>query len=204
MRGDRVYPDWLNVSRETQQKLEAFADLVEKWSQKINLVSRADAAVIWNRHILDSAQLFVVEQEHPKQWLDLGSGGGFPGIVVAILFRPTTKVTLVESDARKCAFLKTACIELSLGADVVNQRIETLPPLQADVISARALTSLDNLLEFASKHLKPSGHCFFLKGGKAHQELTEAKRNWKMAVEKIPSITQPSGTILKIGDLSRV
>ena len=204
MRAEFRLPPWLNVSRETHQRLAAYAELVIKWSNKINLVSKADKDDVWGRHVLDSAQLMQHAPKGAIHWLDLGSGGGFPGLVLAILEANRTDFTLVEADTRKCAFLRSACLELSIEATIVNERIEALDPIQADVITARALAPVATLLEYASAHLKPSGFLLFPKGAKVEDELTAARNHWNMEVEKIQSITENAGTILKIGGFSRV
>ena len=137
----------LNVSRETFSKLEAFADLVRKWNPKINLVSKNSLDDLWQRHILDSVQVFELA-EGEGHWVDLGSGGGFPGIVVAILNQEaqTFQVTMVESDQRKCAFLRTAIRELGLTALVKTERIEQLDGLKADLADCRATVVRDGCL----------------------------------------------------------
>ncbi|MCL4170695.1 UNVERIFIED_CONTAM: hypothetical protein GTU68_049362, partial [Idotea baltica] len=135
----------LNVSRETFAALQAYAALLEKWNPKINLVSKSSLQDLWNRHILDSAQLFSLVQHPHNTWADLGSGGGFPGLVIAIMALESgspDQVILIESDTRKAAFLRTVIRELGLRASVINKRIEQVDPLDADVISARALADL--------------------------------------------------------------
>lgn len=197
-------PSWLDVSRETLQKLEELAILVQKWSRKINLVSQIDVNQIWDRHILDSAQVLDAAPKAWRRWVDLGSGGGFPGLVVSVLAEGGQKVVLVESDGRKAAFLQSASISLDLDTEVINARVENISPQKADVVSARALAPLDDLLTYAAPHVLSGGICLFLKGAKSDDELTRARRNWNMSVDKIPSKTESSGTILKIGALSRV
>ena len=137
----------LDVSRETFEKLKAFAELVRKWNPKINLVSKDSLNDLWSRHILDSVQIFELVPG-PGKWVDLGSGGGFPGIVISILNQEERNfdVVMVESDQRKSAFLRTAIRELDLAAKVKTERIEELECLEADVLSARALADLTKLL----------------------------------------------------------
>lgn len=138
----------LDVSRETSEKLSHFVALVEKWNKAVNLIGRSTVDSIWTRHVLDSAQLRTHLASQPRLWLDLGSGSGFPGIVVAIMAAyesPESRFVLVESDQRKATFLRTACRELKLSASVLAARIESLPPQKADVISARALAALPDL-----------------------------------------------------------
>ena len=130
----------LNVSRETLFKFEAYLTLLEKWQRRINLVANSTMANVWQRHILDSAQLIKFYPANTKKILDVGSGAGFPGLVLAIMGDVT--VDLVESDQRKAVFLSTVIRELGLPAKVHNQRIETMPNLRPDVITARALASV--------------------------------------------------------------
>ena len=195
----------LNVSRETFSKLEAFADLVRKWNPKINLVSKNSLDDLWQRHILDSVQVFELA-EGEGHWVDLGSGGGLPGIVVAILNQEaqTFQVTMVESDQRKCAFLRTAIRELSLTALVKTERIEQLDGLEADILSARALADLTQLLDFTELHLNPDGIVLFPKGQNWQSEDSDAKKVWTYALEAIESKTNPAAAILKIKDIARV
>ena len=195
----------LNVSRETFSKLEAFADLVRKWNPKINLVSKNSLDDLWQRHILDSVQVFELA-EGEGHWVDLGSGGGFPGIVVAILNQEaqTFQVTMVESDQRKCAFLRTAIRELGLTALVKTERIEQLDGLKADILSARALADLTQLLDFTDIHLNPDGTALFPKGQNWQSEDSDAKKVWTYALEAIESKTNPAAAILKIKDIARV
>ena len=195
----------LNVSRETFSKLEAFADLVRKWNPKINLVSKNSLDDLWQRHILDSVQVFELA-EGEGHWVDLGSGGGFPGIVVAILNQEAQafQVTMVESDQRKCAFLRTAIRELGLTALVKTERIEQLDGLEADILSARALADLTQLLDFTELHLNPDGIVLFPKGQNWQSEDSDAKKVWTYALEAIESKTNPAAAIMKIKDIARV
>ena len=195
----------LDVSRETFEKLEAFGELVRKWNPRINLVSKSSLDDLWTRHILDSVQVFNLA-EGSGVWVDLGSGGGFPGIVVSILNQEERHfdVTLVESDQRKCAFLRTAIRELTLEASVKNERIEEVKSLNADVLSARALADLTKLLGFAELHLKPEGTALFPKGQSWQREGEEARLSWMYGLEPVPSQTNPEAAILKIKDIARV
>ncbi|WP_428546263.1 16S rRNA (guanine(527)-N(7))-methyltransferase RsmG [Profundibacter sp.] len=196
-----------DVSRETMTLLDDYATLLQKWNPAINLVSKSTVDVLWQRHFHDSAQIYQFQPENPCHWVDLGSGGGFPALVLAIIAKkdsPETRFTLVESDIRKCTFLRTVIRDLELNANVITQRIEETNGLEADILTARALASLDRLLEFASMHLSPSGTAIFPKGDRFLQEITEAKANWRFDLEEIPSKTNPTGAILKIGGISRV
>lgn len=196
--------DVKDVSRETLQKLEAFAELVRKWNPKINLVSKSSLDELWERHILDSVQVFrLVEQG--GNWVDIGSGGGFPGIVIAILNQEEQRcrVRLVESDQRKCAFLRTAIRELGLTATVDNERIENAQYLEADILSARALSDLSQLLAYAEMHLKPGGVAIFPKGQNWQQEVEETQRLWSYQFEAITSKTNSAAAVLMIKDITR-
>lgn len=195
-----------HVSRETIARLEHFADLVRKWTPKINLISRTSVDDLWDRHILDSAQVFQQATEW-KKWVDLGSGGGFPGIVIAILAleqEAAGHVVLVESDQRKCAFLRTAIRELGLKAQVETARIEALEPQGADILSARALADLSQLLAFADRHLIATGTALFPKGATWREEHEKAQEVWSYRCEVVESLTNPSAAILKIKEISRV
>lgn len=197
----------LNVSRETLDRLHLYEALLKKWNPAINLVSRATVADAWARHFLDSAQIFDLAPGGARHWADLGSGGGFPGMVVAIIAAeraPDMAVTLVESDQRKAAFLRTVVREVGVPANVIAERIEEVPPLGADVLSARALAPLSMLLGFAERHMVPGGRALLQKGAQHDAEITEALASWRFDVQKTPSKTNPSAVTLSVGGLSRV
>lgn len=196
----------LNVSRETLDKLKAFESLLGKWNARINLVSRSSMGDLWTRHIVDSIQVFRVAPPGAL-WVDLGSGGGFPGLVVAILAaeeRLGTKTTLIESDQRKAAFLRTVVRETGVACLVLSQRIETAEPQQANIVSARALGDLNALLEFSERHLAKGGTALFPKGVTWQKELDAARRRWRFDVDVIESQTMLGAAILKIKGASRV
>ncbi|MFV2034117.1 MAG: 16S rRNA (guanine(527)-N(7))-methyltransferase RsmG [Halocynthiibacter sp.] len=196
-----------NVSRETMARLVRYETLVYKWTPAINLVSKTSIAEIWHRHFLDSAQLFDIAPKNVRHWGDLGAGGGFPGLVIAAIAAersPETKITLVESDQRKAAFLRVAAQEMGLSAQVLSVRAEDLPALGADVLSARALAPLTDLCALAVRHLAPGGVAIFPKGAKAEPDLKRALASWRFVVEKFPSKTESSAAIYKIGGISRV
>lgn len=193
-----------DVSRETFDDLTVYAALLEKWNRKINLVAPATIPDLWSRHILDSLQIVDLAPPGADNWLDLGSGGGLPGLVVAIALRDRdTRVTLIESDSRKATFLRTVTRELSLNAEIVTERIEKADPRHADVISARALAPLTHLLEFQMHHGTPTGVGLYLKGAKADTEVAEALERWEFSCEKCPSKTSVDSFVLKIGELKR-
>ena len=197
----------LNVSRETSARLEHYAQLLRKWNPRINLVSKASLDALWVRHIIDSAQIFHIASHPVGHWVDLGSGGGFPGLVVALMAMDTgspARVTLVESDARKCAFLRTVIRETGAPATVINQRIEAVNPLQADVISARALSDLAQLLGYASRHLAPTGTAIFPKGETWEKELSDAQSKWNFEYRVDRSETKDGPVILSIAGVASV
>ncbi|WP_041669835.1 16S rRNA (guanine(527)-N(7))-methyltransferase RsmG [Cereibacter sphaeroides] len=197
----------LDVSRETSEKLSHFVALVKKWNKAVNLIGRSTIDSIWARHVLDSAQLRAHVSLQPRLWLDLGSGSGFPGIVMAIIAAedsPGSRFVLVESDQRKATFLRTSCRELGLSASVLAARIESLPSQEADVISARALAPLPELCALAAPHLAPDGICLFPKGAGHISEIAAARQSWNMEVETLPSLTDPDAVILKLKALAHV
>ena len=195
----------MNASRETTDRFKLYLNLLRKWSPKINLVSKASLADAGKRHFSDSLQLVELCPLRPAHWVDLGSGAGFPGAVVAIaLARTHTRVTLVESDQRKAAFLRTVSRETNVPFDVVANRIESLDPLDADVLSARALAPVDVLLEFTNRHMKKNGTAFFPKGETWANEVAHAEKQWRFSLEVHKSKTNANAAILQIGDLSRV
>ena len=202
---DRTHPLFRDVSRETLEALEHYAASLLRWNRKINLVAKSSVEGIWGRHIADSLQVLKYCPADSTRWIDLGSGAGLPGLIVAIARKghPDFHVTMIESDERKSVFISSVIADLSLNADVIVERIENVPPLAADVVSARALASVSGLLTFAERHLSPTGICLFLKGRTADNELTDARLHWHMDVEKMQSQTDPDGCILRIGQISR-
>lgn len=197
--------DLPDVSRETFERLKTLKTLVEKWTRKINLISRNDIPEIWTRHIVDSAQLYGLAPL--GSWLDIGSGGGFPGLVVAILAQgrgDDRPITLMDSDQRKCVFLRAAARDLNLKVTVSNSRVESADPACADVISARALADLATLLEYADRHLAPDGQALFMKGKSWRAEDHQAQRLWSYDLDSIKSNTDPEAIVLRIKEIRRV
>lgn len=187
------------VSDRLIDQLQSFLALSTKWNAKINLVARSTIDNAWRRHIVDSAQIFVCAEEEHSCWLDIGSGGGFPGIVIAILaehFLPHLQVHLVESDRRKSVFLTHAGRVLGLGIQVSTCRIEDLPPQKADVVSARALAPLSQLCSYAAPHLGDKGVCAFLKGENAVDEIAQARKDWLFDLDCRASITEPRASVI--------
>ncbi|MBL1435764.1 MAG: 16S rRNA (guanine(527)-N(7))-methyltransferase RsmG [Rhodobacteraceae bacterium] len=195
-----------DVSRETIERLEVYEALLKKWNPRINLVSRSTLDEIWHRHFADSAQLFQYIDKKCTIWLDFGSGAGFPGLVAAAMAkdkRPDMRFILVESDQRKAAFLLTVSNALALNASVVSERIESIPPQNADVITARAVASLDQLLVWSAPHAHKSTVLLLPKGNSYESELTAARKHWHIGSEVIPSMTDSSSVILRIEDFER-
>lgn len=196
-----------NVSRETRERLAQYEALLRKWNPTINLISRSTLDVIWERHFRDSVQVFDLAPDGAKKWADLGSGGGFPGLVAAILAadeRPDLQVTLVESDQRKAAFLSTVARDAGVEVAVIAQRIEEVAPLDTDVLTARALAPLHRLLGHAERHLSPTGIALFQKGAAWRDEVQQALETWRFTYQNNTSVTDPAATVLSIGGISRV
>lgn len=189
------------VSRETLDRLRAYADLLVKWQVKINLVGPDTIPNLWQRHFLDSAQVFPILPQSIHRLVDMGCGAGFPGLVLAVMGVPD--VHLIESDARKCAFLREAARITGTQVTIHNARIEAVAPLEADVVTARALAPLEKLLNWAEPHLLPQGHCVFLKGKGGEDELTQASKEWNITFERIASQSDPSGIILHLREVRR-
>jgi 16S rRNA (guanine527-N7)-methyltransferase len=205
--GRDVFLELFDVSRETIQRLDKFHDLLEKWNRKLNLVSASAVSQLWVRHIADSAQIWRHRPDLVRIWLDLGSGAGFPGLVLAALAHgeaAPTKFILVESDMRKSVFLREAAREMDLAAKILSSRIELLEPQNAEVITARALAPLTKLLGFCEKHLAPKGMGLFPKGETVHKEIEDAALKWRFSHRLHRSITNPAAAIVEIGDIFRV
>ena len=195
-----------NVSRETFSLLERLAALVEKWNKSINLISKSTVPNLWERHILDSVQIYHATQVNFKRWLDIGSGAGFPGLVLAILAKEKNidgEIILVESDKRKCSFLHTARRDLNLNLTIINNRLEDCDVQKADIISARALADLATLFELSFKHMSRKTTFIFPKGKSWQEELFVAEKTWNFSWEAVNSITDSQAVVLKIGDLAR-
>jgi 16S rRNA (guanine527-N7)-methyltransferase len=189
----------LAVSRETMARLELYAGLLEKWQKAVNLVAASTLPELWQRHMLDSAQLWPLLPPGTHRLVDLGSGAGFPGLVLAIL--GVAEVHLVESDQKKAAFLREAARLTAAPATIHNQRIEAVAPFAVEVVTARALAPLPRLLALAAPFLTEGAIGLFLKGESAAEELTEARRQWTMTVTAEPSRTSPQGVILRVESL---
>ncbi len=235
--GPEELKKFLDVSRETMARLERYAVLLEKWSRAINLVSKTSLPDVWRRHMLDSAQLLTLlpppPEGRPRVLIDLGSGAGFPGLVLAIL--GVGEVNLVEADAKKATFLRQVAQITNTTVKIHNMRIEDLPAIPADILTARALAPLPRLLELAEPFFQgaestgpneqpnkqanietnifsgqgpaqrqPMGPtAIFLKGKNADRELTDSTEKWMMQAELIPSRSDPEGQIIRLSGLAR-
>jgi 16S rRNA (guanine527-N7)-methyltransferase len=187
------------VISEPTARLRLFADLLLRWNATLNLIAAKDAAVVWERHIADSLQLVPLMPASITRAVDLGTGGGFPGLVLAIA--TGVRFDLIESDRRKASFLRTAVLETAAPATVHCCRIEdaTVPP--AGLVTARALAPLPRLLPLAVRFLTADGVCLLLKGAKVGEELAAVEADWTMTVQRVPSQTSPDGTVLRLGGL---
>ncbi len=184
------------VSRETLDRLQAYVALLSAWNRRINLVSANTLGDVWRRHILDSAQLMPLLPEEVRVMVDIGSGAGLPGLILAIIGVP--EVHLVESDQRKAAFLREAQRVTDAPVVIHAQRAERLPPISADVIVARAVASVDNLLLMVDKFRKPHTICLFLKGKGVDEELTRLPPALQIKARILPSRSDPTGRILRL------
>ena len=196
-----------DVSRETMANLEVLARLLVKWNRTARLVAPSTLGQIWCRHILDSAQLLDHVPGNARKLADIGTGGGFPGLVLAIIGAerlPKTRFILVDSNARKCEFLREVCRQTGVHATVLQNRNEELDPLEADVVTARAVARLGNLLGMAERHLATGGICMFHKGHGFGNEIRAAARNWRFQFEALPSRTNDGGRILLVRDVTHV
>lgn len=199
--------DGLRVSRETNDKLARFADLFRRWAKVINLVAPSTAGDLWRRHIADSAQLFAL-YPNPVTWVDLGSGGGFPGIITGILLSELGDgwVHLVESNNKKASFLRNAILETGARASVHAVRIEEAPKIvpRCDAISARALADLSTLCEFSKPWVgtKPEVRLFLHKGRDYAREVNDAHRSWSFDLVEHPSQIERESVILEISNLT--
>jgi 16S rRNA (guanine527-N7)-methyltransferase len=189
------------VSRETLDRLRRYADLLSKWNPRINLVGQGTLRDVWRRHMLDSAQLYSLIADPAAPLVDLGSGAGFPGLVLAAM--GAVDVHLIEADRRKCAFLGEAARAMGAAVTIHAERIEDVTPFVAGTIVSRALAPLPDLLDLAVKFTNKHSILLFLKGRTVDQELTGAEKEWSMRVDRIPSRTDPYGTILRLEAISR-
>ncbi|MDO9639213.1 MAG: 16S rRNA (guanine(527)-N(7))-methyltransferase RsmG [Pseudotabrizicola sp.] len=195
------------VSRETMERFKLLESLIRKWNPVINLVSKGSISEIYARHIMDSVQLFDLVELREGVWCDMGSGGGFPGLVIAAMAKGagrTYDLQMIESDSRKAVFLREAARQLDLHAVVVNARVEAVPPLSANVLSARALGPLSKLCEFAVRHIGDAGVSLFPKGINYADEIEKARVDWSFDLTVHPSKTEADAAILELRNIQHV
>jgi 16S rRNA (guanine527-N7)-methyltransferase len=188
------------VSRETMERLETYEALLNDRGAVTNLVARSTLPHFWHRHALDSAQLVDLAPSEAVRWVDIGSGAGFPGLVVATLIagRAGASVRLIESTAKKAAFLAEVATVLDLPVQIVNERIEAVPAIAADVLTARALAPMLRLTPWIKPYVDKGARALLLKGQDLASELTETARYWKLTSKQHPSVTDPRGVVLEV------
>ena len=192
------------VSRETLPLLEGYVRLLDDWRQRMNLIGPREMDTIWERHVLDSAQMARLTTAECRI-VDIGSGAGFPGLVLACEAKTRGgDVTMVETTGKKCAFLQAVISELGLPGKVVQSRIENATAERVDFITARALAPLPKLLGYANPWMAKGATALFFKGERWQEELTDASDYWTLKYEAIPSRTSERGVILKIEEAHRV
>lgn len=194
----------MNVSRETIHCLEIYKRELEYWQKSINLISSSTLTHIWKRHFEDSLQLLPYLPQKKRNLIDLGSGAGFPGLVLAISQPETLEVTLIESDRKKCFFLENVSRETKTKVKILNSRIENLHGSCGDIITSRALAPLPQLLNYAHSYMKEDSMCLFLKGKGVDVEIEKAQKKWEFALEIFPSLTDSKASILKITQLRKI
>ncbi len=200
---------FFGVSRESCRRLQVFADELERWQKRINLVGPATLKHLWVRHIADGLQLVRHLPQQTRQVIDLGSGSGVPGLVLALGMAGEIHMVLVESNAKKAAFARNVAQKAGIRVRIENRRIEELDmaALGCDahtVVTARALAPLPKLLDLAFPMLEKGAQGLFLKGQDVGKELTEATKYWKIRHEVLPSVTDESGAIVRIREIERV
>ena len=191
----------LNVSRETINSLSEYEALLCKWNRKINLVSPNTLADLWVRHFLDCGQIINHVDASGKKWVDVGTGAGFPGLVVAVLLRDRKidcDIILVEKNTKKVFFLNEVIRKLNLNVKVVNNNIDTIEPLNADILTARAFSELKNLIGLSTRHRKERGVSLFLKGENYRLELDKTLNYWFFDYDVFDSLSNSAGKIIRV------
>ncbi len=204
----KKYEEKNNVSRETISKLKMYEASLKEWQQKFNLVSHASLEDAWNRHFEDSMQLFDLIPENAKVMFDFGSGAGFPGMVLAVMASektPYLKVSLVESIKKKTLYLNEVKHILDLNnVTIINDRIENVKTQIADVITSRAMTSLDSLIGYSIRFCNKKTNCIFPKGKSHLEEIELARKNWSFDLEILKSTQSEEGVILVLTNISKI
>ena len=195
------------VSRETIEKLKNFVEILKEWNSRMNLVSKNSLEDVWQRYILDSLQLIEYLPHNLQHLVDIGSGAGFPGIVLAIVMMekfPAAKITLVESITKKTVYLNDVCQKLGLeNTDVINNRVENIVFKDVDVVTARAVAALDVLCGYAYKIIGIKGSALWLKGKTYEQEHEVARKNWHYAMKIYPNRYSDDGVVMELRDLRK-
>ena len=194
----------VDVSRETMAHLITYADMLQKWQKAKNLVSNKTLPDMWRRHFLDSAQLYpLIKKYHSESatLLDIGSGAGFPGLVLSVMGFDT--VHMVESNGKKCSFMQQVARQTGAGATIHSVRIEEMPLFPVDIISSRACARILQLFTWAEGFITEKTEFWLLKGESVDDELTEVQKVWNMDVTKFDSLTEPTGVIVRLSDISR-
>lgn len=195
--------DWLSarVSRETIDRFRLYHDMLSRWQKTINLVAPSTLEAAWSRHFVDSAQLFDLAPNNAQHWIDMGAGGGFPGLVIAAMAeerRPGFQMTVIESDIRKCGFMREAARAMGVRVNIFSRRIADVPKQNADVVSARALSNLSALISYAQPHVKKGACLLFPKGESYQAELETVPLHWQTQAETFASVTDSAATILRL------
>lgn len=194
-----------DVSRETSSKLQTYADLLVKWQKAKNLVSNSTLEDLWRRHFLDSVQLVpqleAVFGKKKLTMLDIGSGAGFPGLVLGVMGIGTAH--MIEANGRKCIFMGQVSRETGADAQIHNVRIEDIESFPVDIITSRACARVNQLIDWASPFFSSSPEMWLLKGESAEEELTEAQACWSMTVSRFDSLSDPGGVILRLRDIKK-
>jgi 16S rRNA (guanine527-N7)-methyltransferase len=191
------FQDLIRVSHETLRRIESYLALLMEWNRAVGLVSESSLQDPWRRHILDCAQIHRhLSPDQGRPILDIGSGAGLPGLILSILGCP--EIHLVEANGRKAAFLQEAARRLSVKPVIHVARIETLSPFSVAVVTARAVAPVETLIGLAKPFLTSDSRCLFLKGQDVVSELTQAEKKWRMHTHRIPSLSDPEGTLLEI------
>jgi len=190
------------VSRETEARLDRYESLLREWNQRLSLVSDSTLDIVWTRHFLDSAQLLPLIPQREKPVIDLGTGAGFPGVILAIMGAP--HIHLVEHNMRKVAFLRTLIAELDLKVTLHAMKVESVKPFHAAAVTARAFKPLTDLIGLGRKFLGPDSVAIFPKGRRAEEELGDAEQRWRFSAERFKSQTDPESTIFRLSGISEV
>jgi 16S rRNA (guanine527-N7)-methyltransferase len=192
-----------NVSRETLSRFKSYISILEDWNARHNLVSAGSLKDVWRRHVWDSAQLMKFVPPAAESLVDMGSGAGFPGLVLALLLRDRSgfRTVLYEATRKKCDFLRMAADRLELEVEIRNMRIEEAKPEPFAIVTARACAPLDRLLSYAHYFQGPGTVNLFHKGQSVGVELTLARKSWTMRLAQHASRSDPSGVILEIREL---